>query len=242
MKTISDKTIWFLVFTWSVLACSALYGMADYGAEEGIVGTAPEQWPESLPAELTPEQGKPTVILFAHPLCPCTRSTLWELESLGNRLFGLFNLHVLFYEPEDPSSMPDLWAATSLKQIASRIPATRLHKDVESRLAKHFGAYTSGHVLLYDTSGRLQFAGGITPSRGHVGSNPGRATLISSILSDDNVNALSPVLTPVFGCSLHEESDGDRKRQYSEIADFDLSNDSRDVSDQTSLVNFNGSF
>jgi len=123
----------------------------------------------------------------------------------------MVDLHVLFFEPSDTSSMPDIWAASDLKKIASRLPGTLMHADVDGRIARNFGAYTSGQVLLYNTEGALQFAGGITPSRGHMGSNPGRAAVVSSIISDQGIDPLAPRLNPVFGCSLHATNDDDRK-------------------------------
>ncbi len=207
----TDRHIWIMICLWLVLSGAALFVMADYGNEPGEAGSAPDIWPAALSGGIVPAPGKPTVVLFAHPLCPCTRATLVELESLTNRLYGLFDLHVLFYEPTDVSGMPEIWAATDLKRMAAKLPGTQLHSDVDGELAKYFGAYTSGQVLLYGTNNRLRFAGGITPSRGHSGENPGRSTLISSIMNDAGVDPLAPVLNPVFGCALHEEKHDDRK-------------------------------
>lgn len=188
-----------------------MFVMADYSATEGKAGEPPERWPNKLPSELTTENNKPTLVMFAHPLCPCTRATLWELESMANRLHGLFTMHILFFEPENSNAMPDVWEASDLKTIANRLPGTSVHVDVEGEIARHFGAYTSGQVLLYDTNLQLAFTGGITPSRGHTGTNPGKARIISSILSDSAVDPLKPSLHSVYGCSLHSEEKDDRK-------------------------------
>ncbi len=206
-----DWTLWLLAACWLLLTSGALFAMADYGTEEGASGAAPAHWPQGLESMIQPEPARPSLILFAHPLCPCTRASLWELESITNRLYGMVDLHVLFFEPEDTRSMPDIWEASDLKHMAARLPGTQLHADVEGRIARHFGAYTSGQVLLYGTDGVLQFAGGITPSRGHTGTNPGRAAVISAILSDQGVDPLAPRVNPVFGCSLQTSSDDDRK-------------------------------
>jgi len=210
-----------MVVLWLSLSSAALYALAEYGTEAGEVAPAPAQWPAALPTGITPADDKATVVLFAHPLCPCTRATLVEFESLTNRLYGLFDLHVLFFEPSDPSAMPDVWGASDLRHLAASLPGTQLHADVDGQLAHHFGAYTSGQVLLYDTAGSLRFAGGITPSRGHTGSNPGRGTLVSNILSDPGVDPLAPVLNPVFGCGLLEHRDGDRKLSVEPVSEHD---------------------
>ena len=206
-----DKALWTIAIFWLGLASGALFAMADYGTEAGKAGSAPAHWPDGLQSAIEPDPARPTLVLFAHPLCPCTRAGLWELEAISNRLYGMVNLHVLFFEPEDTSGMPDIWEASALKKIAARLPGTQLHKDVEGRIARHFGAYTSGQVLLYGTDAYLRFAGGITPSRGHTGTNPGRSAIISAIVSDEGVDPLAPRINPVFGCSLHEASADDRK-------------------------------
>lgn len=210
-----DRTLWVLAGLWLMLASAALFAMADYGAEQGKSGDAPTQWPDGLQGMIQPDPARPTLVLLAHPLCPCTRASLWELESITNRLFGMVNLHVLFYQPDESASMQasmqEVWRASDLKNIAARLPGTQMHADVDGRIAKHFGAYTSGHVLLYSTDGQLQFTGGITPSRGHKGTNPGRAAVYSAILGDKGIDPLAPQLNPVFGCSLHGESADDRK-------------------------------
>ncbi|MFK7994996.1 MAG: hypothetical protein AB8B87_12710 [Granulosicoccus sp.] len=212
-----------MAVSWLLLSGAAVYAMADYGAESGQTGVAPSHWPAIPDFIIQPDPARPTLILFAHPLCPCTRASLWELESITNRLYGMVNLHVLFYEPEDASSMPAVWAASDLKRLAATLPETQLHTDTGGRIAEKFGAYTSGQLLLYGTDQTLQFAGGITPSRGHMGSNPGRAAVISAIVDDEGVDLLAPRLNPVFGCSLHEEAKGDRKLINEPRATNDLS-------------------
>lgn len=218
MLSQADKKLSVMIGLWLGLAGTALFVMADYGSQPGQAGAAPALWPSEVSSGIVPTAGKPTVVLFAHPLCPCTRATLVELESMTNRLYGQFDLHVLFYQPTDVSAMPDIWAASDLRRIAGRLPGTRLHTDIDGELANHFGAYTSGQVLLYGTDAKLRFAGGITPSRGHAGSNRGSATLISSILGDAGVDPLAPILNPVFGCGLHEDREDDRKLPLSPVS------------------------
>ena len=88
--------------------------------------------------------------------------------------------HVLFFEPT--GGVPAEWSTSALWAIAKRLPSTQVYTDRDGLLAQHFGAYTSGQVLLYDSQDQLRFAGGITPSRGHTGDNPGRAAVIKALL------------------------------------------------------------
>lgn len=207
-----DRTLWAVTAIWMLLASAALFAMADYGSEQGAAGAAPTRWPDGLVGMIQPDPARSTLVVFAHPLCPCTRASLWELEAIANRLYGMVDVHILFFEPDDISAMPDIWAASDLKTIAARLPGTQIHIDVDGRIAAHFGAYTSGQTLLYGTNAQLQFAGGITPSRGHTGTNPGRTALINAIVTDKGIDPLAPRLNPVFGCSLHEQLPDDRKR------------------------------
>ncbi len=64
--------------------------------------------------------------------------------------------------------------------------------------AARFGARTSGFVVVYDATGSLRYAGGITGSRGHAGDNVGRRT-VERILAGESERDLDH---PVFGCGL----------------------------------------
>jgi hypothetical protein len=66
--------------------------------------------------------------------------------------------------------------------------------------AARFEALTSGQVVLYDGEGRLQFSGGITGARGHLGDNLGLRRVMSLLRGAEPDRTDSPV----FGCPLHE--------------------------------------
>ncbi len=139
----------------------------------------------------------PTLILFAHPHCPCTRASMHELAGLMASLPRRVAVTVVFTLP--PGVAPH-WEQGELWQEAATIPGGRVVTDQDGREAGRFGVKGSGHVLLYQPSGRLVFSGGITPSRGHEGDNPGRSAVISLVLQ-----GRSPVnQTPVYGCPLLE--------------------------------------
>jgi glyoxylase-like metal-dependent hydrolase (beta-lactamase superfamily II) len=135
--------------------------------------------------------------MVAHPHCPCTRASLAELERIIARCRGAVTAHVLFLKP---GRSPQDWEKTGLWRTAAAIPDVRPVADVDGAEAVHFGARTSGHVLLYDPSGRLLFSGGITGSRGHQGDNPGRVAVIALIAG----GRADPARTVVFGCPLFE--------------------------------------
>lgn len=68
---------------WLGLSCGGLVLLAWYGGSPGTSRAAPPQWPVDSSIHLS-EQGA-TLIVFAHPHCPCTRANLGELEKIVAR-------------------------------------------------------------------------------------------------------------------------------------------------------------
>ncbi|HUR59158.1 MAG TPA: hypothetical protein VM029_15690, partial [Opitutaceae bacterium] len=106
------------------------------------------------------------------------------------------------------ASEPADWPHTDLWRRAAAIPGVKVLTDVDGRAAARFGAVTSGQALLFDTAGRLLFSGGITGARGHQGDNAGRRAVVARVFGRET----APAHTPVFGCSLVNESN-DSKAQ-----------------------------
>lgn len=185
-----------LVVVWLVLVAGGMAALGRYEFTPGRGARPAEVWPAT--SRLTRETGRATVILAAHPRCPCTRATLSELERIQARARGRFKLHVLFYQP--PSAPPE-WRSGISWEIAKGLPDTQLHPDPESREAGLFDAYTSGQVVAYDAGGKLIFSGGITGSRGHSGDNAGADELLRVLAGQPVAPNFS---SHVFGCSLRE--------------------------------------
>ena len=72
--------------------------------------------------------------------------------------------------------------------------------DTGGRLARRFGAATSGEILLYSPARRLLFQGGITPGRAHAGDSPGSQALLAAI--DSGRPTPSTFQNTVFGCPI----------------------------------------
>ena len=137
-----------------------------------------------------------TLILFAHPQCPCTRASIAELAIVDARTGKRIHKIVVFSKPHGTIAEA---AASDLWRQASRIPDTTVLFDADGSATRAFGAAVSGHTLLYDPAGRLLFSGGITVSRGHEGDNTGLIAIERTVLGHPPTNTR----TPVFGCSLH---------------------------------------
>src|SRR5262249_42161074 len=154
-------------------------------------GNTPDQW--AADSGIQRAAVIPTLVMFAHPRCPCTRASIGELNSLMAHCQGKLSAHVVFYRPigGQPWSESDLWRS------ALAIPGVTVQWDDGGVEARRFHAETSGFTVLYDSQGRLMFAGGITGARGHAGDNAGRSAVVELVLG----RVPEHTRTPVFGCS-----------------------------------------
>ncbi|MEO8128921.1 MAG: RedB protein [Bryobacteraceae bacterium] len=178
---------------WASAVCFGVNLLMRYSTTPGQAAVPPA----ALLADLGvfPAQGRSTLLIFAHPQCPCSRATLGELAVIMAHRRGTVDAYVLFYSPESKGRD---WVKGDLWRVASHIPGVRLMEDPEGSYAIRFGAQTSGQTMLYDPKGRLLFSGGITVSRGHAGANDGR-DIVESLLAG---GIGGPGSTAVFGCSL----------------------------------------
>jgi hypothetical protein len=177
---------------WAFAVGAGLEWMWTYSATPGTAAPPPATWPSgATPARPT---ATPSLVMFVHPRCPCSRASLAELGGIMERNQGKLAAQVLFVAP--PGTGKE-WSHTRLWKVASEIPGVTVSADRDGMEAKRFGATTSGHVVLYDANGTLVFSGGITASRGHVGENAGARQVLN--LLNGRVGA-EP--TPVYGCSL----------------------------------------
>ncbi len=165
--------------------------MVRFESSPGEPARAPANWPAQ---SRVVRGGGYTLVMSAHPRCPCTRASLDELAIVMAASGNKMTARVLFFVPEDA---PPEWWETDLWHKAAAIPAVTPVMDRGGTLQRVFGAETSGSVAVYDAAGRLQFNGGLTAARGQRGENPGRLSLISLIETGEAAR-----MTPVFGCPL----------------------------------------
>lgn len=187
-----------IVWAGGVLAGAAMLLKHDFtpGKESRFRMRWPERWGAFK------GEGRPTLIMFAHPKCPCTAASLDELlEALASSASDV-EVRFAFYKPGDE---PDSWTQGANWSAAASIRGAILAIDPDGEMARVFGATTSGCVMFYDTRGELQFSGGITPSRGHEGWNPGRSAL-EALLSGRGGGVESTGSAPVFGCPLFDDA------------------------------------
>jgi hypothetical protein len=189
------RQIWFwpLIALWLASTVFGLRIVWAYDNTPGALAKAPQRWPAVSTLALA--QGRHTLVVFAHPQCPCSRASLGELAELLARSPKKPATYVVFLKP---AGFADGWEKTGLWQAAETLPSTSLVRDEAGAVARAFGVATSGQALLYDAAGKLRFNGGMTGSRGHAGDNPGRAALVA-LIGDTPANRAS---ANVFGCPL----------------------------------------
>ncbi len=179
-----------------VWLCSILFGLRVlwiHDTKPGLTVQSSAQRPSA--STVLHLEGKSAIVMFAHPQCPCTRTSLAELARIMSHSSPSLSAYVLFYRP---GLSPRGWEKTDLYLQAEAIPGVRAITDVDGLEAQRFHATTSGHTLVYDISGKLIFSGGITCSRGNVGDNPGSEAIIAWMSGSKN----QITRTPVFGCSI----------------------------------------
>jgi hypothetical protein len=182
-----------LIVAWISASCGGIALLELYANSAGTTLKAPGHWPAESHLPLSEQSA--TLVLFAHPRCPCTRATLGELERIVARFHGSFTPWVVFLKPE---GVAEDWDQTGLRRMAEAIPSVQIVSDRGGNLARQFQATTSGETFLYSNSGELLYQGGITASRGHAGENTGR-TAIETCLAHSTPQCRQ---TPVFGCPI----------------------------------------
>jgi hypothetical protein len=190
----SRRFRWAMLFTaWAAAVAIGGSLLWRYAATAGAAATPPERWPTQ--SSIQRDAGQPTLVMLAHPLCPCTRASVAELAVLMTRLGPRVRAHVLFVRPRAAGSG---WEDTPLWHSAAAIPGVRVHADAGGAEAALFRAATSGQLVVYDASGALVFSGGITGARGHEGDNVGLSRVLA-LLGGGRVDQSE---SRVFGCAL----------------------------------------
>jgi hypothetical protein len=180
---------------WLTVVCGATVLMTRYSNTPGGNGPAPASWPKD--SGLSLDSSRPTLLMFIHPHCPCTRASLGELDRLLAQISKQPVVEVVCVKPAGLSSD---WSRTDLTRQAASIRGVKVYLDDCGLEARRFAAQTSGQTLLYGPNGDLKFQGGITVARGHEGDNPGR-TALRELLQEGHSRQ---VKTEVFGCGLFD--------------------------------------
>lgn len=188
------RSFWLLAgLVWIVLLASGWHVLLRHELTPGDDGCVPQQWPADSTLTLDPEL--PTLVLFAHRGCPCTRTTLQELHSILTNTTGRVRALVVLLVPA--GAIEDR-VGRDIEKRARALPEAEVVLDPPGQEARRFHVRASGHVVLYKPDGRLLFSGGITQARGHAGDSVGRRAVLAWLRQEK----AGPRTAPVFGCSL----------------------------------------
>lgn len=181
---------------WGLAVGLGIAGLNAYGNIPGLAAAVHSKWPSNSLIKRSDET--PTLLMFIHPQCPCTRASLRELARITASRPGSLRVQVCILLPCGERRIP---SRSSLWQVASQIPGVIVTGDPDGLEAQKFGALTSGHTFLYAKNGDLLFSGGITVGRGHSGDNRGQRAVLA--LTADPCDAeFSETHSSVFGCPL----------------------------------------
>lgn len=193
MLKVRSLWIWPVLTLWLAGVAGGLGVLAAYAQRPGRVGEADPRWPEG--SRLPHEVGRPTMLVFLHPRCPCSAATVGELHrALASGTGGATLIGVI----GRPGDAEPGWMQSGLVDRFRTLTGARIAEDLDGAEASIFGAETSGTVMYFDAQGRLRFAGGVTPARGHEGDNIGRDA-IARLLRGELPGAQR---APVYGCGL----------------------------------------
>jgi hypothetical protein len=181
------------VAIWAIVVVAGMAEMVHYQMTPQADGKGMATWPAR--ANLVRDAACPTLVMFLHPQCPCSRASLNELAQIIAKTDQKMVVDILFVQPSGASVD---WVHSDLWLQAHAIPAVHVGVDANGHDAAAFGATVSGQVDLYDTKGKLLFAGGVTDGRGHEGDNAGVDSILALVRNQTaHVNT-----TPVYGCTL----------------------------------------
>ena len=177
---------------WVLAVGFGLLKLQNYSTAPTLGATPPTEWPESTVLARKPD--RVTVVMLAHPQCPCTRASIGELAVAAAQAPGRFDIHVVFLQSPAFDHESDLWLS------AMEVPGANVVADPDGVEIRKFGVMASGHTLAYDAEGRLAFSGGVVSARGHAGANRGRAAIVELARHGRSTVTTSPV----FGCALQD--------------------------------------
>ena len=185
---------------WLAAVAGGLRGLWGYANRAGAGAVGQAAWP--VGSLMARRDGVANLVMFIHPMCPCSKASAEELLRLMNRCDGHLHVQVVAVEL---AGAPAEWRDSELIKRLRGIDGVNVFADVDGREARRFGARTSGQTQLYDSAGRLVFSGGITASRGHQGDNAGSDAIVA-LVSQTAERGKTPDKTDVFGCSLFAET------------------------------------
>ena len=186
---------WICLFAgWGIAVAAGTLFLGAYAATPGAAGEALSHWPGDSKVPL--DRQRPTLLMFLHPLCPCSSASVDELTEIIGRCPDRVQAHAVILR----TPVVDSACGPRIDRQLQDVQGLTLWHDDGGALSRRFGVLTSGHVLLYDPSGRLLYSGGITRAHGHRGANFGSRAVLAALRGE----SAEQTGAPAFGCPLFE--------------------------------------
>jgi hypothetical protein len=186
-----------LFVVWACLGGGGLAMLTRYSAKAGVGAVSATDWPAE--SRIRRADADYFLVVFVHPLCPCSRATVAEIDRLLTKCGSRLGVAMVFAKMTGDQKD---WENRPLWKQAARLAKVQLVADVGGSEARLFSAATSGQTFLFDRSGHIRFRGGVTVARGHAGDNDGE-DVIAAIVAGQSPPASQ---TPVYGCELFSPS------------------------------------
>jgi hypothetical protein len=187
------------VLLWLIGVTKGTAVLLAYENTSAQAAQAPVTWPTD--SAIARQNDRFTLVMLAHPNCPCTRASLAELEIIMAHTQGRAVSVVLFSKP---GSNPVEISNSALWRKAETIPGVQAIYDRGGVESRRFDGRASGQTMLYGPAGNLIFSGGITVGRGHQGDNAGADAIIHLVNGVANISRdVPPARTSVYGCALN---------------------------------------
>jgi len=190
--------VW-LVLPWALCVAGGFIALWVHAAKQGSLGGPLSHWP--VESKLPRHTELPTLVVFIHPECPCSRATLDHLRPLAEKADTSIVL-VTMTPPSGESTSPRGVGCHQQIESLAKAPHVIRIDDVGGDEAKRFDVSTSGTCFLFTPDSRSVFQGGVTSGRGHRGANAG-LRMMTDRIGDQSHSAAAH---PVFGCSLETET------------------------------------
>jgi len=180
---------------WAIALGISFYVLMAYTQTTGPISDSPIRLAGFETKELP---GQWSLVMAVHPQCPCTQSSVSELERLLARADQTPHCQFLIFVPREADPR---WMQSPLVNRLNRIRGASIEADVMGKRAEALGMHTSGSVILADPNGIIRFSGGITAARNHEGDSAGKKAALMLL------SGKQPPIdrAHVYGCRLDNE-------------------------------------
>lgn len=182
------KLIAFVVgVVWLGAVAWGIHATMSYESTPGKTATTPR-------VQLASHESKWSIVMVAHPMCPCTAASLKALKAVVAEHRDAVECKVVFVGGRPESVSQNM-------QLADQIGTASIEWVSEEEAAESYGAFTSGQTFVYGPEGDIAFSGGITPGRG-VDQPQFAVKLFRSLFAGKAAGSS----VPVYGCGLQTEA------------------------------------